>query len=397
MRHSTDPSQYFGGLWSGNFYPALRELGHEIVESRVDLEPASRFMDIAGDFTKEEFATRTNITEQILDEVRAAHRQSPLDLFLGYFYNAHFDPAGFDELRRLGVPSVNFYCNSTHQFDLVAAVAAKVDFAWHVEKEARHSYLAVGANPVWVQMGADPNLYAPRPNSLRASKACFVGQRYADRDRWVAALIRAKVPIDIYGMGWGAAVEPPSASSAKSFVYLGRRRPMAGTLESYAVATRDMFQREGQIQGAKRLIRQWQYRRETKLLSQLFETCARGPIPYVRDVFSSYEVCLNFSNVWSDGMPGSKLIPHVRLRDFEAPMCRAAYITGYTDEIAEFYELGTEIETYRSDEELVDKIRFYLANPLASERLRDAGHIRALRDHTWRRRFEKLFQKIAVQ
>jgi hypothetical protein len=31
--------------------------------------------------------------------------------------------------------------------------------------------------------------------------------------------------------------------------------------------------------------------------------------------------------VWADGRSGSPLIPHVRLRDFEATMCRACYLT----------------------------------------------------------------------
>jgi len=71
------------------------------------------------------------------------------------------------------------------------------------------------------------------------------------------------------------------------------------------------------------------------------------------------------------------LIPHVRLRDFEGPMCRACYLTGHTDEIAEFYEIGKEIETYRSVEELVDKTKFYLNSPNSAERLRAAGYERA--------------------
>src|SRR4051794_26621913 len=112
VRHSADPQFYYGGLWSGNFYPALRQLGHEIVESQTDVLPASRFMDVAGQFTPRQVEVRSRITEQILDEVRIAHAERPVDLFLSYFYNSHFDPAGFDELRRLGIPSINFYCNS---------------------------------------------------------------------------------------------------------------------------------------------------------------------------------------------------------------------------------------------------------------------------------------------
>ena len=94
--------------------------------------------------------------------------------------------------------------------------------------------------------------------------------------------------------------------------------------------------------------------------------------------------------------PGSKLIPHVRLRDFEAPMCRSCYLTGHSDEIGEFYEIGKEIDTYRSQIELVDKTRFYLDHSDAAERLRSAGYERACKEHTWVRRFEKLFQEIKL-
>lgn len=399
IRHANDPRQFYGGLWSANFYPALRELGHELVESQIDLLPNSRFMGVADGLTKEELEVRARTTEQILTEVRAAHASAPVDLFLSYFYNAHFDPAGFAELRRLGILSVNFYCNSIHQFSQVAAIAAQADFAWHAEREARASYLAVGAKPIWVQMGADPKVYHPLPGLGRAGKACFVGQRYADRDRWMAALIRAEVPVDVYGHGWGeeSGESSTDASDPVPTDYLGRAHPAPGSRASYRVAIQQTLQRDGCFRGAARLVRQWRQRRETRQLAPLFTPHAKGMAQSVAHTFSSYELCLNFSNVWGDGRPGSPLIPHVRLRDFEAPMCRTCYLTGHTEEITEFYEVGKEIETYRSPAELVDKVRFYLSHPEAAEQLREAGFRRAVRDHTWKRRFEELFTKLALK
>ena len=77
-------------------------------------------------------------------------------------------------------------------------------------------------------------------------------------------------------------------------------------------------------------------------------------------------------------------------------MCRTCYLTGHNDEIAQFYDLGREVDTYCDKSELVDKVRFYLANPDAAERLREAGYRRAVRDHTWTQRFEELFSKIGL-
>jgi spore maturation protein CgeB len=399
VRHSVDPKFYYGGLWSGNFYPALRQLGHEIVESQVDLLPASGFMQIASDFTPEEIEARAAITQQIIEEVGRAHNERPVNLFLSYFYNSHFDPAGFDEIRRMGIPTANFYCNSIYQFELVAEIAAKVDYAWHAEKEARSLYLNVGANPVWVQMAADPEVYRPLPQEEVQKKACFVGQKYADRDRWMSALIKAQVPVDIFGPGWGAnGVEKVADAPAQPARLLNRKQPPPGTLASYLEAFEGNIQAQGFFGGLSRTWRQLGHRRHTRKLSPLFAPIAKGAIPFqkISAAFSSYEVILNFSNVWADGRPGSKLIPHVRLRDFEAPMSRTCYLTGYTDEIAEFYDLKKEIDTYNSPEELVDKTRFYLSHPAEAERLREAGYRRALSDHTWKRRFEKLFSEIGL-
>lgn len=388
VRHSTEPRQFHGGLWSGNFYPALRQLGHEIVESQVDLLPASRFMGVASRFSDEQLQVRARITEQIVSEVAEAHAHSPIALFLSYFYNSHFDPAAFEQIHRLGIPTVNFYCNSIYQFELVAQIAPRVRHSWHPEKNARALYLKVGAYPVWVQMGADPDLCHPVDQMVRQVKCCFAGQRYADRDRLAASLIRAGVPIDLYGQGWPA--DAPVVETASD------AQPPAFPIAGYLCAAMSNFRQSGPIGGLHRTIRQWQYRNESRALDPELAAASRGYSPSLSQTFAAYALVLNFSNVWADGRPGSELIPHVRLRDFEAPMCRSCYLTGHTEELAEFYEIGKEVDTYRTPEELADKAKYYLAHPPAAQALREAGYRRALRDHTWRRRFEELFSKIGL-
>src|SRR5439155_11816839 len=84
----------------------------------------------------------------------------------------------------------------------------------------------------------------------------------------------------------------------------------------------------------------------------------------------------------------------VRLREFEGPMSGAFYLTGWMEELALHYEIGTEIVCYRSPGELVERARWYLAHDEERERIRHAGHARALRDHTWHRRYQTLFAKL---
>ena len=392
VRHARDARRFGGDLWPANFHPALRRLGHEVVESAVDLEPASRFLQIADPATVAAArAARATASERLLDEVRRAHRDRQIDLFLSYFYNSHCEAAAIAEISRLGIPTINFFCNSMYQFELVSKIAPAFDYSWHPERDARDAYLAAGAHPVRVQMGADPELYRPVAGACRLPRACFVGQRYGDRDRWLASLVRRGVPVDLYGQGWAS--DPPRTEGADDEFAYGRR---AGSVGSYVDVLRSNLAAGGLVRGAVRTLRQALYAAQTRRVRRVLAPLAKPPARDLSEVFSSYDVVLNFSNVWSDGRPGSPKIPHVRLRDFEAPMAGACYLTGAFDEIGEFYSVGREIDTYASEDELADKTRFYLANPQAAMRLREAGERRARRDHTWDCRFRELFSAMRL-
>jgi hypothetical protein len=162
---------------------------------------------------------------------------------------------------------------------------------------------------------------------------------------------------------------------------------------SYARVIQRNMQSNGLVGGLTQTVRQWQYRRETQGLLAQLAPHAKGRAGDVAATLGAYEICLNLSNVWTNG-PASPLVPHVRLRDFEGPMCGACYLTGHTEEIEDFYDVGKEIETYRTTEELIEKCNFFLARPDAAERLRTAGFLRARRDHQWTNRFQTLFTKI---
>ncbi len=85
------------------------------------------------------------------------------------------------------------------------------------------------------------------------------------------------------------------------------------------------------------------------------------------------------------------------MRKFEAPVSGALYCTGYMDELAELFEPDKEVLVYRNQHELLDKVSYnYLSHPTEAEKVRLAGRARALRDHTYRQRFEALFRTIGL-
>ena len=67
------------------------------------------------------------------------------------------------EIRRSGVPTVNFSCNNVHQFDLVRDIAAQFDLCVVPEQAAQADYRAVGTSPVRIQLAANPTVFTPCP------------------------------------------------------------------------------------------------------------------------------------------------------------------------------------------------------------------------------------------
>ena len=61
-----------------------------------------------------------------------------------------------------------------------------------------------------------------------------------------------------------------------------------------------------------------------------------------------------------------------------------------------YYDINKEIICYNTKEELLEKVKFYLKHESEANKIREAGYLRAKREHTWERRFEQLFKEIGI-
>lgn len=86
----------------------------------------------------------------------------------------------------------------------------------------------------------------------------------------------------------------------------------------------------------------------------------------------------------------------LKMRDFDAPMSGSLYITHDNPDLYDLYEVGKEIVTYRYPEECAQKIAYYLNHQEEAERIAKAGRERAVREHTWEKRFEKMLQVVEL-
>ncbi len=345
-------------------------MGHELV--RFDFPG---WPDDADEDWQRVGKPRTN--ERLLSAFRAASRQARVDLFYGYFYSSVAYPETIELIRQSGVPTVNFSCNNVHQFDLVRDIAPRFDICVVPERAALADFKAVGANPVRIQLAANPRVYRPYPEP-RMYDVTFVGQRYADRAEFLDYLARNGVDVRAWGAGW----------QTHKRVDLAQARAALALIE------------DERLDGIRRLVRQRLSRGPASDAADSVDTSFYGgPRLLQRDLvknFSQSRLSLGFATAGESHL-SEKRLTHLRLREFEAPMSGALYLTEDQPELAEYFEPGKEVLTYADRQDLLDKARYYLGHQEESERIRRAGFLRARHNHTWQHRFRELFGVLGLR
>lgn len=104
------------------------------------------------------------------------------------------------------------------------------------------------------------------------------------------------------------------------------------------------------------------------------------------EIFNRLKIVLGFSTVGS-----TDDIYILKGRDFEVPLTGSFYITGYHEELKEYFELGKDIETYTSKEDLLKKVRYFLENEKERETIALCGYKKCLENYTAKKAYEKVF------
>lgn len=84
----------------------------------------------------------------------------------------------------------------------------------------------------------------------------------------------------------------------------------------------------------------------------------------------------------------------LKLRDFDALMSGALYITHRNPDLLSLFSEGQELECYERPEEAYVKICHYLRNPAELRRVGEAGQVAARTRHSWDARLAKTFSML---
>ena len=326
---------------------------------------------------------RARTWEAVLSFVRREQSREPFDFFLSYLYPGQVEPAAIIELQRIGIPCVNFFCDNFREFRRVPDEYRPFALHWVPEFEALPMYRLAGLRHLHAPM---PCWVAPELRSVPTAETeppTFIGSPDLLRRDLFGRAFAAGADFIIRGPGWIDGTQGKTVTTS---------HPKAG----FKVLTNQLDVMR--VHGAAGLYH--------KMANRLFPLNSPEIPPskvhrgvsnedYVR-ISREAEVVIGVNRVSTLRASNRHPLTYSRLRDLEAPMLGACYLTEWTEGLGELYELGAEIETYRTPEELAVKIVELKKDPTRRRGLRERGQKRALADHSVARSLGRISEKLSL-
>lgn len=236
----------------------------------------------------------------------------------------------------------NWFSDDIWRFDSYARHWAKC-FHWVSTQNPQlvPRYHAIGYKNVFLaHFAGNPRLYK-RLRIPKKWQVSFVGQAHSNRRRMIAELARNEIEIQTWGKGW----------------------------KNGPVSFKDMIK-----------------------------------------VFNQSKINLNFTYT-SFSFPLGRLLPWylqpkiiirgkttkcITGRMFEITCCGGFLLTDNAENLGDYFKDKKEIVVFDNLEELVEKVKYYLRHSKEREVIARAGYKRAVREHTYERRFTEIFKKIGL-
>lgn len=365
-------------FWRGFFADSCAEAGHTLLEAS-DCDWAAGLLPRSGS----DHATWREITwERTLAWLRRTQAEEPIDFFLGYLYPQQILPAAIADIRTLGIPCVNFFCDNVREFRHVPPEFSGFNLHWVPE---------AGAVPLYRRAGL-PHIHAPMPcwipPSLRTPahhenpEGVFIGTKDELRARLLADAFTLGASIHLYGTGWIAASAPNETATAPTTGFSLQHQLAYVRQHGWPALGRKVLSR---LRPPPHFVHDFGDRAHRPLKADEYWRVTREA-----------SVCLGINRFPSPRHPLHRPAAYSRLRDIEAPMAGACYLTEWCEGIDHLYDPGTEIEIYRDATELVEKYQCLTADPVRRARLRAAGQRRALAEHTIPRTLDRLAHQLGL-
>ena len=289
------------------------------------------------------------------------------DLFLSYLYPTQIDKSALEMIKAMGVPTVNFFCDNVREFQRVPQEFQPFDLNWVPEYKALSLYRKQGYPFIHLPMPAWVEPKNRKITNVELPQVSFIGSKDIQRQLLFEEVIKKQFDFNlcIYGSGWN---EPYNSNIHVQPVERSFTDKIHNQFEY-------IFNK-----GFKAYSRKIQQRKLSIPVTDELSFCLKDQpsFPEYIHLTKSSFVTLGVNRYPSFRYPLYKPNSYSRLRDIEAPMLGACYLTEWTEGIDCTYDLNKEIKTYASTEELIEKVKEIFKDKQLRTRMRELAQKRAL-------------------
>ena len=348
------------GFWAYYIKNGIKEGGHEWLECEeidwaIGLVPQ----------TKQELGQwKANAWGKSIEYLK----KNNVDIFLSYLYPHQIDEQAINEIKKMGIFCVNFFCDNVRMFKTAPEEFKVFDLNWVPEykaagyyEKARFPFIRLPM-PMWV----DPKYRTIA--QIENKKVSFIGSKDIQRQLLFEDFIKKEqnINIDIYGNAWKNESISSNPAMFSSFEVMKNQILFIKQYGLYAFLNK---------------LKSRSYNPE---LSDSLKLFVKGKLDFEDYIKITREsnIIIGINRYPSFNYPLNQANTYSRLRDLEAPMLGACYLTEWTAGIDELYDIGEDIETYRTVNELIDKCQYLLKSASKRALLRKNAQNKSLKEHS---------------
>jgi hypothetical protein len=311
-------------------------------------------------------------------------KKKRVDVFLSYLYPNQVDKSAVKEIQKLGIPCVNFFCDNVREFRNIPSEYGVFDLNWVPEHKALRMYESAGYKfihlpmPVWV---------SPEDRVIKDEvyhQVTLLGSKDIQRKLLMAEVIKLypDIPLAVYGSGWKKENGPTSAGT-QSQTLTKRLQNQFSFVKQYGLNAYNNKLRN----------RSYSYETDDSILGKY-----KGDhqIEEYKVLTAASMITVGINRYPSFHFPIDRPDTYSRLRDIEAPMLGACYLTEWTEGIEEMYEPQVEIALYHNAEDFVEQVKELISDHKKRNMLKVNGQKRALSEHTIPTSLNKLIRTLGI-
>lgn len=297
-----------------------------------------------------------------------------------------------EQAKRKGIPTL-LYCFDSLMTPLNhRRIAPHVDVVMISQKDNSGVFKSYNSNTIVSHYAANPFFFKFGIVGDEKLSICFPGTVYGSRNAVIKKLVDAGIDISLF---FGKALtDQPQKSD------IGEKLPLAPIQRSSTlqVAGKLLRYNEGRKVLAGALLSTLKKAESINFDSPNIQISPAVDLKQTNEIYAKHALSLSISIGRNTGVLKNP-IQIVHLRNFEIPMSGGVQFCQYYDELSECFEENKEIIFYRTEDEMIDKARFYLRPDQENVRnsIRIAARRRSEMEHTWFCRFSKAFDALGLK